>query len=416
MNTPKGSHDRLLALRAPSRIDQRPSTPAVWSNDLAVNGSILAPPKIIETDNQASLEETDYQNDNDEDEDYDDDDEHDNADDNVEDGDDEDVDIDDEDDDDEDTTSQSNKSQSSWDNNAPEAFHPENNLGGWGAPVNDNWATPSTSTSLSTKYSNPVSLKEVQEEQQQQQQNQQQNQPQQQFTSQQWACYTADAYKDDWKQSPLEYSTTHYKKNTTSGHYRNAPMVTESEGWGQPNNVIPWDDMKQQGFVKEKLEEQASTTYWSKTNGQWVGLSPAATAAAAANTSTTTTTTTTIRKKGNIKYSNGSASKKNKPTSTQYGRRSSSSSSDDQLNLASPTPVTFASLNASHTKSKSRQRSSSVVSSDNSVDWDADDSDVVIKVHQDFPPLQKPNTGKNREAPITNWNSAAEWDGKLFLI
>lgn len=401
MNTPRGSHDRLLALRAPSRIDQRPSTPVVWSNDLAVNGSILAPPKIIETDNQTSLEETDYQNDDDDDDD--DEGEHD-----------DDIEIDDDNDDD-DTTSQSNKSQSSWDNNTPETFHPEGNLGGWGAPVNDNWATPPTSTP-SIKYSNPVSLKEVQEEQQQK--SQQQDQQQQQFTSQQWARYTADTYKDDWKQSPLEYGTTHYKKNTTSGHYRNAPMVTESEGWGLPNKIIPWNDVKEQGFVKEKLEEQASTTYWNMTNGQWVDLSPAAASnsstTAAANNSTTTANTT--RKKGGIKYSNSSASRRNRPTSTQYGRRSSSSDDDDRFNAASPTPVTFASLNASYAKSKSRQRSSSVVSSDNSVDWDANDSDVVIKVHQDFPPLPKSNTGKSREPSITKWSSATEWDGKLFLM
>jgi len=35
-----------MALRAPSRIDNRPSTPAVWSHDEAKNGIIVgAPPK-----------------------------------------------------------------------------------------------------------------------------------------------------------------------------------------------------------------------------------------------------------------------------------------------------------------------------------------------------------------------------------
>lgn len=420
-NAPKACHNRLTALRAPSCVEHRPSTPAVWSHDEAKNGVIVsAPPKNrFEED---STNQPTYQDDDDEDDEEEEEkenDEKENVGDSSEHENDNEISYDDEQgmDEDEESSSQSDRSQSSWNNNnnnnnikANHDFHPENNLGGWGAPVNDNWATPSTSTSLS---STKTPFKEVQEEQQQQQQT---------FTVQNyWTSYKADAYENEWRQSPLEHVASQQEKNFTAGHYRNAPKVMESDGWGQAKDTIPWNDYDQQGFEKNIIAEQRNTDFWNQPEpGQWVVASgPSASKSSTADPRTTTPTTT---------LSDYRRPPKNNQARNRNRKVDSSSSDEDQYNYTNTTATTASKNCASFhgvSPTKARNRSNSVVSQDENINWDDDDNHVQIKVRAEFPPLQRAisaatasvtatntttNT-KNREK-ATHWNSATEWQGK----
>ncbi|KAK4513404.1 uncharacterized protein ATC70_005403 [Mucor velutinosus] len=402
-NTPQTSRNRLMALRAPSRIDNRPSTPAVWSHDEAKNGIIVGAPPKNRLANSAHLtnqltyqDEPTYQDEKDDEEDEED--EEDDDGDSFEHVHDNETSCgDDQNEDDEELSSQSDKSQSSWSNNnnnnnnnnmVNSEFHPEGNLGGWGAPVNDNWATPSTSTSL---LSNKMSLKDVQEEQK----------PQQSFTNQNyWTSYTEDAYQNEWRQSPLEHNTTHQKKNLTFGHYRNAPKVMDSDGWGHTTNNIGWDDYDQQGYVKDIIAKQQNTDFWIQTvPGKWVVASGPS--ASKDNTATTPTTNASHRRR----------SPKSNQAPSKSRKLDSSSEDEDQYNYTSTAATPHTSFHGV-VPNKARHRSNSVVSRDDSIDWDEDDNQVQIKVHADFPPLQRAASAKNRDQDTTHWSNATEWQVK----
>ncbi|GAN04462.1 hypothetical protein MAM1_0064d03922 [Mucor ambiguus] len=426
-NTPRASHDRLMALRAPSRIDNRPSTPTVWSYDEAKNGIIVTPPKNRFEDSNNLIKQPTYQ---DEPSYHDEDDDEEKEEVQVDDEEDENdsFDHDDEnetsydDDRNEDDEELSSQSGSSWKDNSNNKvstnLHPEGNLGGWGAPIHDNWATPSTPISLPTTK---TSLKDVQAEQQQQQN--QQYQQQQSFTHQNyWTSYKADAYENEWRQSPLEHNATHHKKNFTAGHYRNAPKVMESDGWGQAKDTIPWNDLTQQGFEKSVIEEQRNTDFWNQpAPGQWVIASgPSASKSNTAATPTTPSATSQHRRPP-----------KNNQARNRSRKMDSSSSDEDQYDYTTgaaanaavdaATSVGAGARTSFHgvVPSKARHRSNSVVSCDESINWDDDDKQVQIKVHPDLPSAQKPaaSTAKSRDQQsTTHWSSATDWQAKSARI
>lgn len=461
-HTPQHSAGRLASLKMPAN-DQRPTTPAIWSNDYKLNNNINAislkhpifAPSIEEnlassssnivtsedsgSDNMDDVEERDNISDNKTLDGYDEDDFGyvNNHDDDA---------ADDEDDEEEEyvkssnvptnTTAPNNVSSSSssssavWDNATLEPVSHEINLGGWGSGTNDAWssvATPNPSFTTKDIALKRISFDDLTKQQPQQQEQHQQSKPQEQQNGGIWNGFTEESYRDRWNQTVLEVNphARSARKNNRITRNGNNVAVIESEGWGSCNNYIPWEDVKQQGYVKEVLEEQKATPYWCPDGARWVVASEEA--------------------------SNGGASiqgqvadsRPHRPSGHRRRARAASNTSDDEdypplvggttpgAIQGSP-PLSFSAFRENvHNSIKVNQnsnssnkhatpppgntriahsRSDSTVSSDGSISWH-DRDNVVIKVHShQEKPLVKKAQPEQREQ--SKWTSATDWKAR----
>jgi hypothetical protein len=412
----KKSVSRLDALKI-TPTEQRPTTPAIWSDDYKLNNAVVTNPKLpdyppftkensasssnIATSGESGSDDT-YERDNTSDDktiaDYEEEEEE------MED--DFDYVINDKEEEEYIKTS----STTAWSNTLSESGQHEMKLGGWEAATNNHWNTTSTPT-LPFKSNNatpkPFSFTAAQQQQQQ--------------TSGAWSNYSEETYSDRWNQKDLEKPyAVKSKKNMKLAYNGNSPAVTESEGWGDCNNIIPWEDAEKQGFVKEVLEEQKSTTYWKQEDNGWIPLSGE---------------NTDVPMQDQVNHS--------RPTRRDRESRAISVTSSDEeypafidgtntsnLIQSSPPLMSFSALKEDvqgtsrsnrtsgyrhivpSTKNTriSRPRSDSVVSSDASVTWNEKES-VTIKVHDD---QEKPSMRNVQPAPRdqSKWVNAKDWENR----
>ncbi|RCH94561.1 hypothetical protein CU097_007227 [Rhizopus azygosporus] len=185
-----------------------------------------------------------------------------------------------------------------------------------------------------------------------------------------WGMSSGTA-KDFWSK-PVESAPAPPKKHfrQTTSHYRNSPLIVEGDGWGEPSNYIPWDDLRTQGFAYEVLEEQKQTPYWTqKEDGQWVQLGV------------------------DDKLQDAT----DEPKTDGNADRAVSSLSFSAIHEAT-----------SNYENKNVSSAASVISTDESFDWDDinnNDEDIVVKVRPESPPRTKPAPVTNTESLRNTWTS-----------
>lgn len=252
-------------------------------------------------------------------------------------------------------------------------------LGGWGTSNND-WSSPSKSTKTPNKPHQP-SFVEIQNHQRQQQQAQKQ--------TNNWSGYRAEDYQNNWVANPLEVNLSAANKKQTISHSRNRPVVIESDGWGVPKKFVAWENVKDQGFAAEVLNEQKNTQYWQKKETGWVTL-------------------------------NNNEQKNEQVATQQSSTQSNVLSEQDFPSLKTANekvPISFQSL-AEKVKNEqqndgrvsqsrfSRARSSSVVSSDSDVNWTSGNN-VQIKISNNNQGYEKQTNGVKKAS--SKWATATEW-------
>lgn len=297
----------------------------------------------------------------------------------------------------------------------------EISLGGWGVTTNEGWVTPSKSHSTEQSAIPPIvphqpaGASPVP--------------PATQATS--WTGYTEEVYKDQWQQTGLEVNVNArslFNTKQKQKHFRNSPMVSDNDGWGSAQAVIPWDDVRAQGYVKSVIEEQKNTTFWTQDDdGTWKMANdptPKAT-----TTTATTTTTRQVNDRGTLSSSTSTNSSApilfSDIASGLHNSRNNSSIPITQSHRGRNT--THPNHHANRTNSvstPSRLRSDSLISSDGSVVWD-EESNVHVKLSNKEPTTpyvnntttaaaapavqQRFSTPKNETVGRTKWSSAEEW-------
>ncbi|KAG1519010.1 hypothetical protein G6F52_008922 [Rhizopus delemar] len=302
----KNNLNRLESLK--TFAAPRPTTPAIWSKDFNDNGGI---PTINDDYSSAinespqSSSDTDNYREEEEEEDY------------------EEV----------DNNEVNNESKISWaEYNQVENSH--TNLGGWGIGGSSNNAWNKASANESTIQ--PENQKET------------------------WLESKGINPDELWQQQALE-SNKKLFKTSSKNHFRNSPMIVEGDGWGEPEKVIDWDDLRTQGFAYDVLVEQKETTFWKKVNGIWTECQTNSTEQVVAESS-------------------------DKPAPSLFSDISDKEQSDKR-NLPS---------------------SMSVVSSDESSSWNNDEDDnIIVKVNPDSPtytyraPLGTNDRKNRKEQPLS---------------
>lgn len=298
----KSNLNRLESLR--TFVTPRPTTPAIWSKDFNDNGGI----PVINDDYSSAINEspqsssdTDNYREEEEEEDY------------------EEV---------------NNESKERW----AEYVQGDNghtNLGGWGIGGSSSNVWSKASANESTIQ--PENQKET------------------------WLESKGINPDELWQQQALEPNKKLFK-TSSKNHFRNSPMITEGDGWGEPEKVIDWDDLRTQGFAYDVLAEQKETTFWKKVNGIWTECQTNGTEQVAAESS-------------------------DKPASSFSFFDISDKEQSDKRNLPS---------------------SMSVVSSDENSSWNNDEDDsIIVRVNPDSPTykyraLPGANDRKNRkEQPLS---------------
>ncbi|KAI9492092.1 hypothetical protein BDB00DRAFT_461143 [Zychaea mexicana] len=117
-------------------------------------------------------------------------------------------------------------------------------LGGWGSLNPTPWSKKVASTS---KQPGPASQRQAE---------------------QPWTPYTAEHHEHRWQQETLEQQAPSFKRGGT-GRGARSSFVMESDGWGTPENNIPWNDLRQQGYAHELLEKQKKTQFWDPVSQQY---------------------------------------------------------------------------------------------------------------------------------------------------
>ncbi|KAI9256942.1 hypothetical protein BY458DRAFT_492435 [Sporodiniella umbellata] len=74
---------------------------------------------------------------------------------------------------------------------------------------------------------------------------------------------------DFWQQQEIKSTQQLFKTPNSNKHYRNSPYIREGEGWGEPEKVIPWEDLRTQGYAHDVLKQQKETTFWKEVDGVW---------------------------------------------------------------------------------------------------------------------------------------------------
>ncbi|ORE08642.1 hypothetical protein BCV72DRAFT_240338 [Rhizopus microsporus var. microsporus] len=186
-----------------------------------------------------------------------------------------------------------------------------------------------------------------------------------------WGVSSGTA-KDFWSK-PAESVPAPPKQHfrQTTSHYRNSPLIVEGDGWGEPSNYVPWDDLRTQGFAYEVLEEQKQTPYWTqKEDGQWVQLG----------------VDDKLQNTTDQPKTDGNADRTASPLSFSAIHEATSASYENK-NVSSV---------------------ASVISTDESFDWDDinnNDEDIVVKVRPESPPRTKPTPVTNAESLRNTWTS-----------
>lgn len=243
-------------------------------------------------------------------------------------------------------------------------------LGGWGVSAVDRWdANPKPHNPMATRTpSSPQERKS---------------------RTHAWTGFTADNYTDQWQQNSLAVSNTKASTKRTAKHYRNSPVVAESDGWGSTDKYVPWQNVNEQGFVTEVIEEQKKTNYW---NGEEY-INPGS----ASNTANDYDNDTTVV------ASSGNTTPGSLPMLF----------SDLANNLS--TSNNSRSLNNDHRnrcQSISRPRSGSLVSSDGSVSWIDVSAESAIKVSSNKP-MPKFSVDKKQKIGNTSqsrWTNEEDWN------
>lgn len=302
----KNNLNRLESLK--TFAAPRPTTPAIWSKDFNDNGGI---PTINDDYSSAinespqSSSDTDNYREEEEEEDY------------------EEV----------DNNEVNNESKTRWaEYNQVENSH--TNLGGWGIGGSSNSSWNKVSANETTIQ--PENQKET------------------------WLELKGINPDELWQQQALEPNKKLFK-TSSKNHFRNSPMIVEGDGWGEPEKVIDWDDLRTQGFAYDVLVEQKETTFWKKVNGVWTECQTNSTKQVVAESS-------------------------DKPAPSLFSDISDKEQSDKR-NLPS---------------------SMSVVSSDENSSWNNDEDDnIIVRVNPDSPtytyraPLGTNDRKNRKEQPLS---------------
>ncbi|GAA5796561.1 hypothetical protein HPULCUR_001933 [Helicostylum pulchrum] len=190
-----------------------------------------------------------------------------------------------------------------------------------------------------------------------------------------WNGYVEGDYKEQWQQSSFFPNKPNpLFKRDSQKHYRNSPIVSESDGWGPADKVkvVDWHDVEKQGFVKEVLDEQRNTSYWV-----------------------------------NEKYTSGLEHEKTVQTS---GANTPALTASPPIPFSSFTNGSSSRYNSKKVHSDRRSRSDSLVSSDSGISW-TDSTENVIKLSTKEPALPKFSVVRKSkpEKPRYKWSSAEEW-------
>ncbi|CAO3648528.1 unnamed protein product [Mucor hiemalis] len=383
----KPSNSRQFALKH-QNSSQRPTTPALWSNDLEKNNVIYGDESGSE---KSSNDETSGFTEEENTDEYVDDDE-------VEEK---------EEEEEEEEETPSPKWATLGSASGPNTGS-EISLGGWGVTSNEGWVTTSKPHSSEQSTIPPV----VPHAPTPLTQTQQQSQP----TT--WTGYREEVYKDQWNQTGLEVNPKSlFTVKQKQKHFRNSPLVSDNDGWGSAQAVIPWDDVRAQGYVKSVIEEQKNTTFWTQDDhGKWkMANDPAP--------KTTITTTkqvidrnvdsapTSANNSAPILFSDIASklhnSRANASIPITQSQRGKSSHPNHHVNR--PPPIS----------TPSRLRSDSLISSDGSVAWN-EESNTHVKLSNKEPTpshIVTPTTSTPRfstpkasdSSARSKWSSAEEW-------
>ncbi|RCI04361.1 hypothetical protein CU098_000190, partial [Rhizopus stolonifer] len=222
--TAKSHVSRLEALK--SSVSPRPSTPSIWSKDFIENGEISA----LNENNVGELNQMPSDSDNyreeDEEEDYED--------------------YEEEDEEEQEEIVQETEEIVEEVKDEVESLQKDElqaNLGGWGVSGSSNeylWSRASANEPILT-------------------------QPKVGLWSKAENINTAEL----WQQQDMEPSKKLFKTPESNNHFRNSPFIREGEGWGEPEKVIPWSDLRTQGYAHDLLKEQKETTFWRMVDGVW---------------------------------------------------------------------------------------------------------------------------------------------------
>lgn len=232
-------------------------------------------------------------------------------------------------------------------------------LGGWGSSATEPW-DPNPKTHHHTTAIRTPSPPAIQE--------------QRKSRTHVWAGFTAEKYNDQWQQNSLTVNNTKATPKRSTNHYRNSPAVAESDGWGSTDKYVPWHNVKEQGFVAEVIEEQKKTSYW---NGEeYINLNSSNGPSADYDNDTT------------VVGSSGNTTPGSPPMLF----------SDLANNLSGASNTHNTTFKAEQRKNVSRPRSESLVSSDGSVSWNDLSITPAIKVSankvtQKFSVDKKPKVG-----------------------